>query len=180
MANIFAVASKNTSGHSAKASVVPQWFDLPHQINATLPAIINDDTSYILARAVQFMLPGEPQVYYVGLFNGLDDKELFEKTGNGREVNRHHYSAEEIDRALQSDVTLAILGLARLRRHEVFSGTFGWQKLSGSSMRLSWVSGSTELSLEFEFADGKTSFSLVLKEDSGIKTFSSVSELADL
>jgi len=47
-------------------------------------------------------------------------------------------------------------------------------------MRLSWVSGSTELSLEFEFADGKTSFSLVLKEDSGIKTFSSVSELADL
>jgi sucrose phosphorylase len=160
--------------------VVPQWFDLPHQINATLPAIIDDDTSYILARAVQFLLPGEPQVYYVGLLNGPDDKELFEKTGNGREVNRHHFSAEEIDKALQSDVTLAILGLARLRRHEVFSGTFDWQKLASSSMRLSWRSQSAELSLQFEFAEGKSSFSLALKDDSGLRTFSSVSELADL
>ena len=180
MANIFEVAGKNTSGHSAKASVVPQWFDLPHQINATLPAIVNDDTSYILARAVQFLLPGEPQVYYVGLLNGPDDRELFEKTGNGREVNRHHYSAEEIDKALRSDVTLAILGLARLRRHEVFSGTFDWQKLTSSSMRLSWSSQSAELSLQFEFAEGKSSFSLALKDDSGLRTFSSVSELANL
>jgi sucrose phosphorylase len=126
------------------------------------------------------LLPGESQVYYVGLLNGPDDKELFEKTGNGREVNRHHYSAEEIDKALQSDVTLAILGLARLRRHEVFSGTFDWQKLTSSSMRLSWTSQSAELSLQFEFAGGKSSFSLALKDDSGLRTFSSVSELANL
>ncbi|MEL0291493.1 MAG: alpha-amylase family glycosyl hydrolase, partial [Aquiluna sp.] len=95
MAHIFEVAAKNTGGHSAKASVVPQWFDLPHQINATLPAIIADDTAYVLARAVQFLLPGEPQVYYVGLLNGMDDKALFAETGNGRDVNRHNYTPEE-------------------------------------------------------------------------------------
>ena len=180
MRKIFEVASENTSGHSDKASVVPQWFDLPHQINATLPAIINDDHSYVLARAVQFLLPGEPQVYYVGLFNGIDDKELFEQTGNGREVNRHHFTAEEIQTALQSDVTRAILGLARLRKHEVFSGTFAWQKLSGNSMRLGWSQGASELSLEFEFEGGQSRFSLSLKDAEGERTFSSASELADL
>jgi len=180
MRKIFEVASENTSGHSDKASVVPQWFDLPHQINATLPAIINDDHSYVLARAVQFLLPGEPQIYYVGLFNGMDDKELFEKTGNGREVNRHHFTAEEIQTALQSDVTRAILGLARLRKHEVFSGTFGWQKLSGNSMRLGWSQGASELSLEFEFEGGQSRFSLSLKDAEGERTFSSASELANL
>jgi len=180
MRKIFEVASENTSGHSDKASVVPQWFDLPHQINATLPAIINDDHSYVLARAVQFLLPGEPQVYYVGLFNGMDDKELFEQTGNGREVNRHHFTAEEIQTALQSDVTRAILGLARLRKHEVFSGTFAWQKLSGNSMRLGWSQGASELSLEFEFEGGQSRFSLSLKDADGERTFSSASELANL
>jgi sucrose phosphorylase len=180
MRNIFEVASVNTSGHSDKASVVPQWFDLPHQINATLPAIINDDQSYVLARAVQFLLPGEPQVYYVGLFNGMDDKELFEQTGSGREVNRHHFTAEEIQTALKSDVTGAILGLARLRKHEVFSGTFAWQKLSGNSMRLGWSHGSSELSLEFEFEGGQSRFSLSLKDAKGEKAFSSASELANL
>jgi len=180
MRKIFEVASENTSGHSDKASVVPQWFDLPHQINATLPAIINDDHSYVLARAVQFLLPGEPQIYYVGLFNGMDDKELFEKTGNGREVNRHHFTAEEIQTALQSDVTRAILGLARLRKHEVFSGTFAWQKLSGNSMRLGWSQGASELSLEFEFEGGQSRFSLSLKDAEGERTFSSASELANL
>ncbi|MEY4067546.1 MAG: hypothetical protein RIQ44_758, partial [Actinomycetota bacterium] len=54
MADIFDVAAKNTDGHSAIASVVPQWFTLPHQINATLPNIVADDTAYTIMRAVQF------------------------------------------------------------------------------------------------------------------------------
>ena len=178
MKKIFEVASRNTSGHSDKASVVPQWFDLPHQINATLPAIINDDNSYILARAVQFMLPGEPQVYYVGLLNGQDDKELFDQTGNGREVNRHNYSAEEIETAIKSDVTQAILGLARLRQHEVFGGSFEWQKVSESSMRLAWRASSSQLTLEFALAEGKSSFCLTLAADGSERTFESAKELA--
>ena len=180
MAHIFEVASKNTGGHSAKASVVPQWFDLPHQINATLPAIIGDDNAYVLARAVQFLLPGEPQVYYVGLLNGLDDKALFEKTGNGRDVNRHNYTPEEIQKSLSSDVTKAILGLARLRKHDVLNGSFEFKQLSSNSMYLNWRSESSALTLEFSFTGGKSSFELRLVEGNQEQVFNSVADLAKL
>ncbi|MEK9987545.1 MAG: alpha-amylase family glycosyl hydrolase [Aquiluna sp.] len=180
MAHIFEVAAKNTGGHSAKASVVPQWFDLPHQINATLPAIIADDTAYVLARAVQFLLPGEPQVYYVGLLNGMDDKALFSETGNGRDVNRHNYTPEEIQNSLSSDVTKAILGLARLRKHEVFGGSFEFKQLSSNSMSLRWSSESSALTLEFSFSGGKSSFELRLVEDNQEQVFNSVADLANL
>ncbi|MEL0319252.1 MAG: alpha-amylase family glycosyl hydrolase [Aquiluna sp.] len=180
MAHIFEVAAKNTGGHSAKASVVPQWFDLPHQINATLPAIIADDTAYVLARAVQFLLPGEPQVYFVGLLNGMDDKALFAETGNGRDVNRHNYTPEEIQNSLSSDVTKAILGLARLRKHEVFGGSFEFKQLSSNSMSLRWSSESSALTLEFSFSGGKSSFELRLVEDNQEQVFNSVAHLANL
>ena len=180
MARIFEVAAKNTAGHSAIASVVPQWFELPHQINATLPAIIGDDNAYVLARAVQFLLPGEPQVYYVGLLNGMDDRALFDKTGNGRDVNRHNYTPEELQESLSSDVTQAIVGLARLRKHAVFSGNFEFKQLSSNSMRLGWTSDSAELSLQFSFAEGKSEFELRLVEGSAERIFNSVADLANL
>ena len=180
MAHIFEVAAKNTGGHSAKASVVPQWFDLPHQINATLPAIIADDSAYVLARAVQFLLPGEPQVYYVGLLNGMDDKALFAETGNGRDVNRHNYTPEEIQNSLSSDVTKAILGLARLRKHEVFGGSFEFKQLSSNSMSLNWTNENYALTLEFSFTGGKSSFELRLVEGSQERVFNSIADLANL
>lgn len=152
MAHIFDVAEKNTGGHSAIASVVPQWFTLPHQINATLPAIVNDDNAYVLMRAVQFFLPGEPQVYYVGLLNGMDDKELFENTGQGRDVNRHHYTPQEIENALTQPVTQAIIALARLRKHPAFEGSFSWEISGQSSMNLGWVNGENELHLKIDTA----------------------------
>jgi sucrose phosphorylase len=180
MAHIFDVAAMNTGGHSAKASVVPQWFDLPHQINATLPAITADDTAYVLARAVQFLLPGEPQVYYVGLLNGMDDKALFAETGNGRDVNRHNYTPEEIQKSLSSDVTKAILGLARLRKHDVFGGSFEFKQLSSNSMHLNWTNENSALTLEFNFTGGKCSFELRLVEDNQEQVFNSVAHLANL
>lgn len=180
MAHIFEVAAKNTGGHSAKASVVPQWFDLPHQINATLPAIIADDSAYVLARAVQFLLPGEPQVYYVGLLNGMDDKALFAETGNGRDVNRHNYTPEEIQNSLSSDVTKAILGLARLRKHEVFGGSFEFKQLSSNSMSLNWTNENYALTLEFSFTGGNSSFELRLVEGSQERVFNSIADLANL
>ena len=174
MAHIFKVAEKNTGGHSAVASVIPQWFSLPHQINATLPNIVANDTAYVIMRAVQFFLPGEPQVYYVGLFNGMDDKELFEKTGQGRDVNRHNYTPAEIKQALESEVTQAIIALARVRKHPAFQGEFSWQVLAEDSMKLTWVNVSESLSLTFSLKN--PSFSI---EGTGIKSVSGVSELAN-
>ena len=45
------------------------------QINCTFyDALGADDLKYLLARAIQFFIPGVPQVYYVGLLAGRNDK----------------------------------------------------------------------------------------------------------
>ena len=178
MAAIFEQAEINTGGHSAIASVVPQWFTLPHQINATLPNIVANDTGYVIMRAVQFFLPGEPQVYYVGLFNGMDDRELFERTGQGRDVNRHNYTPAEIEEALKQPVTQAIIALARLRKLPVFEGEFSWQVTGGDSLRMGWVKGVDKLTLEFSTTVDSPSFVITVEDASGVRTYSSVEELA--
>jgi sucrose phosphorylase len=183
MANIFAVAEKHTDGHSAIASVIPQWFTLPHQINATLPNIVKNDTGYIIMRAVQFFLPGEPQVYYVGLFNGMDDRDLFTRSGQGRDTNRHNYTPAEIQDALKHPVTQAIIALARVRKHAAFEGEFSWGIIDAETMRLEWSSvdssgGEHKLSLEFKTAVDAPSFVVEATADGGVRRFTSVEELA--
>jgi len=178
MKHIFEVAEKNTQGHSKIASVIPQWFDLPHQINATLPNILANDTAYVISRMVQFLLPGEPQVYYVGLFNGMDDQELFNKTGQGRDVNRHNYTSEEIDKALATAVTQAIIAMARIRRSSAFEGSFSWKVTGADSMNLCWSGASEELCFDFSTKQGSPSFKLVAKSATGERVFDSIESLA--
>jgi sucrose phosphorylase len=68
-----------------------------YQVNCTYySALGNNDKAYLLARAIQFFAPGIPQVYYVGMLAGENDIELMESTKNGRDINRHYYSKEEI------------------------------------------------------------------------------------
>ena len=177
MAHIFKVAEQNTGGHSAIASVVPQWFSLPHQINATLPNIVANDTAYVIMRAVQFFLPGEPQVYYVGLLNGMDDVELFNKTQQGRDVNRHNYTPAEIAEALKQPVTQAIIALARVRKHPAFAGTFSWKVLAQDSMELAWVNGSEKLSLTFSLTNPR--FTITATGAQGEQSYSGVEGLAN-
>jgi len=176
MAHIFKVAEQNTGGHSAIASVVPQWFSLPHQINATLPNIVTNDTAYVIMRAVQFFLPGEPQVYYVGLLNGMDDQELFRKTDQGRDVNRHHYTPQEISEALEQPVTKAIIALARVRKHPAFAGEFSWRVTGEDSMALAWANGSDALELSFEFK--KPSLKITSTQSGQTSVFEGVEGLA--
>ena len=87
-----------------------------YQINCTYySALDNDDDAYIVARAVQVFAPGIPQVYYVGLLAGKNDIELVEKTRNGRDINRHSYTIEEIARETGRPVVRKILALMRFR-----------------------------------------------------------------
>ena len=45
-----------------------------YQVNCTyLDALGNNETLYLIARAIQFFVPGIPQVYYVGLLGGRND-----------------------------------------------------------------------------------------------------------
>ncbi|WP_319415423.1 sucrose phosphorylase [Marispirochaeta aestuarii] len=111
-----------------------------YQINCTYySALGDDDEAYLLARAVQFFAPGIPQVYYVGLLAGRNDITLLEKTKNGRDINRHSYSLEEIDSELGRPVVQRLLRLMEFRSsHPAFSGVFTLKESSPSSLHIEW------------------------------------------
>ncbi|WP_106816390.1 alpha-amylase family glycosyl hydrolase [Microbacterium timonense] len=154
MADVFRWAHEATGGHSSVASVIPAWMTLPHQINATFFSVLGRDTKrMLLARAVQIFVPGEPQFYYVGLLGGQDDTELFARTGQGRDVNRHSYTPGEIRAALATDVARGQLALAQLRRHPVFEGTFSWEAPDDASLLLTWRAEGHEAVLRVRFDD---------------------------
>lgn len=179
MAAIFARADRATHGTSAVASVIPAWASLPHQINATFLSVLGGDaTAYLLARLVQFWLPGEPQVYYVGLLGGLDDVELFRSTGVGRDVNRHRYSRDEIERDLAGEVARAQLGLIRLRAsHPAFDGAFGHRVVADDRLELSWASGEERAVLEVRMSPQSPSFRVELTGAEGTRTIDTVAGL---
>lgn len=152
MAEVFRYAERATEGHSAIASVTPQWMTLPHQINATFFSVLGRDTTrMLLARALQVFLPGEPQFYYVGLLGGEDDTALFAATGNGRDVNRHRFSTDQVRWALETPVTRGQLALARLRRHPVFDGDFSWSAPNDAALELRWLGAGHEAVLMVRF-----------------------------
>ncbi len=87
-----------------------------YQINTTYySALGNDDDAYLLARAIQFFAPGIPQVYYVGILAGKNDIALMEETKNGRDINRHYYSKEEIEKEMGREVVKKLLQLMEFR-----------------------------------------------------------------
>ena len=87
-----------------------------YQINCTYySALGNRDDAYLLARAIQFFAPGIPMVYYVGMLAGENDIELLEKTKEGRSINRHSYSVEEVKRNQERSVVQRLKKLMRFR-----------------------------------------------------------------
>jgi len=97
-----------------------------YQVNCTYySALGDDDDAYLLARAVQFFAPGIPQVYYVGLLAGKNDLELLEETKVGRNINRHYYTMDEIDKEVERPVVKKLLDLMKFRNeHPAFDGDF--------------------------------------------------------
>lgn len=90
-----------------------------YQINSTYySALGNDDASYLLARAIQCFAPGIPQVYYAGLLAGENDIELLESTKEGRNINRHYYSLEEISNEVKRPVVDKLFNLLKFRNQE--------------------------------------------------------------
>ena len=87
-----------------------------YQINSTYySALGNDDASYLLSRLLQCFAPGIPQIYYVGLLAGENDIELLEATKEGRNINRHYYTLEEIENEVERPVVKQLLSLLRFR-----------------------------------------------------------------
>jgi sucrose phosphorylase len=154
MRGVFEAAARRTGGQSARASTAVAWADLPHQVNSTFYSVLGeDDDTYLLARAFQLFVPGRPQVYYVGLLAGRNDWDLFQRTGVGREINRHRYTRAEIAAALERDVVRAQLELISLRgSHPAFAGEFSVERPGGSELVLAWSKGPHRAELRADFA----------------------------
>jgi len=123
-----------------------------YQVNCTIfDAMGRDERRYLLARAIQFFLPGVPQVYYVGLLAGHNDLALLGKTHVGRDINRHYYSRAEVQAALGQPVVQDLLGLIRWRNsHPAFEGVFRLLDSQPAELALRWDHGAHFAELRVE------------------------------
>lgn len=127
-----------------------------YQVNTTYySALGNNDNAYLLARAIQFFAPGIPQVYYVGLLAGENDVELMERTKNGRDINRHYYSAEDIDKEQDREVVRKLKELMELRNSHAAFGLDGSISVTADDDRISITRtcGDSELTLNANLTD---------------------------
>jgi sucrose phosphorylase len=152
-----------SGGQSRSATgVAASNLDL-YQVNCTFfDAMARDERRYLLARAIQFFLPGIPQVYYVGLLAGHNDMELLERTGVGRDINRHYYGQAELESQLTQSVVQDLISLICLRNdHEAFSGAFSLLESGSSTISMRWALGDhfAELKVQLATADYELNYS---------------------
>jgi sucrose phosphorylase len=145
----------NSHGQSFEATgAAASNLDL-YQVNCTFyDAVGRNDNAYLLARALQFFLPGVPQVYYVGLLAGENDMALLHRSGVGRDINRHHYSRPEVESALDKPVVRKLIELIRLRNtHPAFGGQFRLDADGDDQiLTLRWALGEHTARLRANFA----------------------------
>jgi sucrose 6(F)-phosphate phosphorylase len=132
-------------------------FDV-HQIRCSYYSVLNhDDDAYLAARAIQFFTPGVPQVYYVGLLAGENDVERVAATGEGREINRHNYTLEEIEQSLEKEVVQRLLNLIHFRNeYEVFNGEFTVLESAKDEIRLAWKKDEKRCTLSINLNNAKS------------------------
>jgi sucrose phosphorylase len=129
-----------------------------YQVNCTYYSALEDnDDSYLAARAIQFFCPGIPQVYYVGLLAGRNDIELVERTKNGRDINRHGYSLDEIEQEIKRPVVQRLLRLMTFRSYyPAFNGEFKIESSPEDQVELTWRKGKHKTTLQVDLNDYTT------------------------
>jgi sucrose phosphorylase len=150
------IIHENSGGQSRQATgAAASNLDL-YQVNCTFyDAMGRNDRNYLLARAIQFFLPGIPQVYYVGLLAGHNDMELLAKSGVGRDINRQHFNPTQIDAALQRPVVHKLFELIRLRNeHPAFAGEFFCGNQDANELSLTWRNDVEFAYLQISFVTG--------------------------
>jgi sucrose phosphorylase len=125
-----------------------------YQVNCTFyDAVGRRGHEYLVARAIQFFVPGIPQVYYVGLLAGTNDMELLGRTKVGRDINRHYYNPSEIEEALRNPVVRDLLELIRLRNsHPSFAGQPRVETPSDQTLIIAWRLDADWARLEVDFS----------------------------
>jgi sucrose phosphorylase len=143
---------ERSRGESRQASGAAAQNVDASQINCTFyDALGRRDAEYLIARAIQCFVPGIPQIYYVGLLAGGNDLDLLRRTGVGRNINRHYYTAEELPRELARPVVRSLLALLRIRNtHEAFGGTFLMEPSPPDRLVLAWTHGRESARLDVD------------------------------
>lgn len=167
---------KNSGGNSLKATgAAASNLDL-YQVNCTYyDALACNDADYLAARAIQFFVPGIPQVYYTGLLAGENDMELLAKSKVGRDINRHYYNMEEIAAALNKPVVAKLTQLMKIRNsHPAFDGDFSMRSLPDHQLGLKWQNGDewADLFIDLSTMKIEITFTPVSIENTLVSTFS--------
>ncbi len=126
-----------------------------YQVNSTYFSALGGDVErYLQTRAVQFFIPGIPQVYYVGAVLGVNDMELLASSGVGRDINRASFTPEQVEEAVTTPGGAAMRALMWLRtNHPAFQGTFSFE-YHGGPLSLQWENGEARATLDADFASG--------------------------
>ncbi len=142
-----------------------------YQVNCTFyDALGCADNEYLIARAIQFFVPGIPQIYYVGLLGGTNDMELLGRSRVGRDINRHYYTTAEIGDSLRKPMAGRLLELIRLRNtHPAFAGQSQIEAPTAHSLSISWNNGDHWAKLDVD-----------LREPRALVTYSKKDANADL
>jgi len=145
-----------------------------YQVSCTAyDAVGRDDRRYLLARLLQFLAPGVPQVYYVGLLAGRNDPAA---SGDAREINRRRYTAPEVVEALRQPVVLALTRLIRFRNaHPAFGGEFTLLDAPAGELAVAWRAGAASAELRTCLADA--SYRLTFTADGTTRTVTDVAQL---
>ena len=140
IASIVETIHQRSNGESRQASgEAANNLDVS-QVNCTFyDALGRSDAEYRIARALQFFAPGIPQVYYVGLLAGANDMELLRRTREGRDINRHYYTGDEIHSEIRRPAVKALFDLIRFRNtHPSFAGDFRLLPCSDHEISIEW------------------------------------------
>ena len=120
----------------------PEYQNLDiYQVNCTyFSALECNQDAYLAARVIQFFAPGIPQVYYNGMLAGKNDIELVERTKNGRDINRHNYTLDEIAVKIEKPVVRRLLKLMEFRNtYQAFDGQFVINETPDDQLSLTWT-----------------------------------------
>jgi sucrose phosphorylase len=111
-----------------------------YQLTCTFfDALKQNEDANVAARAIQFFAPGIPQIYYVGWLGGTNEVERAEDTGDPREINRHYYTREDVDKAVKEPMVRRLTRLMEFRStYPAFQGTFHLQYSNDKSLSLAW------------------------------------------
>lgn len=144
-----------------------------YQLNVTyFSALDEDDDMYIAARAIQFFIPGIPQVYYVGLFAGKNDIDRLERTGIGRDINRHSYSLDEIKEEMKRPVVKRLMRLMRFRNTQPsFDGVFLRKKSPKNQLILYWQKENSFCEVKIDLHIHKTIIRYFDQKSATVKEF---------